>query len=325
MNDTKAKPRFFAVTTPGLTATRWLTYVLASRPDVFVAHGKFALDSVSNGDFHKEQETASIDSLTRGNETRTFYEDHSLAEVHAAYQTIKPAAHAFGSVHSYTMHTLVQAAREPAALADLRIVNVVRHPVNLIASHYSLVRSAENHPPLYRTYVDEILPAVLQQFPELFLIGCPDYRAFLGLCRQLHDGQQLDSRSVLSERSPHQDGRVDDADSDAARFLRRPDGAALCTGSLGRICPQGADQSPSSNKRQHMPALDLCRLGPLAAGHGPHDPFWRRARLARRIGLRSLDAPRTRQAGRGKHELAGALPGGLPASHGRADTRIWRT
>jgi GT2 family glycosyltransferase len=190
MKTTESSPRFFAVTTSGLTATRWLTYVLASHSDVFVAHGHCALDSVIDGDFRKEKETAGLESLTRGNEARGFYDSHSLEEVLAAYQAIKPQARACGFVHSYTMHTLIQAARSPAALADLRIMNVVRHPVNLIASHYSLVRSAEIHPPLYRYYVDDVLPQALQQFPELFLIGCPDYRAFLAFavsCRVVNN------------------------------------------------------------------------------------------------------------------------------------------
>src|ERR1700736_1604131 len=103
--------RYFTVTTPGLTATRWLSHVLASHPDVYVAHGKFALDSVLAGDFHKEKETAHIESLTRGNQTRDFYEQRPLEEVLALYRGIKPGARAYGCVHSYTMHTLAQAVQ----------------------------------------------------------------------------------------------------------------------------------------------------------------------------------------------------------------------
>ncbi|HWY85619.1 MAG TPA: hypothetical protein VNX28_02790 [Gemmataceae bacterium] len=182
--------RYFAVTTPGLTATRWLSHVLASHPDVYVAHGKFALDSVIAGDFHKEKETAHLESLTRGNQTREFYEQRSLEEVLALYRGIKPGARAHGCVHSYTMHTLAQAAQHPDTLANVRVVNVVRHPVDFIASHESLVRAAEKHPRLYQSYLDEVFPQVLREFPELYLMRCPEFRAFFAFaisCRAVSD------------------------------------------------------------------------------------------------------------------------------------------
>jgi hypothetical protein len=178
--------RYFAVTTAGLTATRWLSHVLASHPDVYVAHGKFALDSVIAGDFHKEKETANRESLSRGNETRVFYETRPLEEVLTLYRGIKPNARAYGCVHSYTMHTLAQAAHSADTLAGLRILNVVRHPVAFIASHEALVRAAEAHPRLYQFYLDEVWPNVLRQFPELYLMKCPDYRAFIAFALGCH-------------------------------------------------------------------------------------------------------------------------------------------
>ncbi len=198
--------RRFAVTTPGLTATRWLSQVLAAHPDVFVAHGKFALESVADTAFDVERLRASRQSLTHGNHMRSFYENRSLEEVFAAYQDAKPAAWAHGCVHSYTMHTLVQAARNATTLNRLNIANVVRHPVSFIASHEALVRSAEQHPPLYQHYLDDVFPQVLQQFPELYLLGCPDLRAFVAFaisCRAVNtlllDGSYPGIRHVQME------------------------------------------------------------------------------------------------------------------------------
>jgi hypothetical protein len=175
----KKSPRFFAVTTPGLSATRWLAYVLTAHPDVYVAHGKHALDALVQGQFTQEQQTSDALSLVRGNEMRELYEGASLEEVFACYQQTRPEACVYGCVHSYTLDSLIRAARNPQTLANLRILNLVRHPVTYIASHYALVRSAEKHPRLYQLYVERVFPQALREFPELFLMPCSDLRAFL--------------------------------------------------------------------------------------------------------------------------------------------------
>src|SRR5262245_29461396 len=110
---TNGSPRFFGITNPGLSATRWLAHVLGAHPDVFVAHGKHALDSVQREDFVRAKHTAGIDSLVHGNDMQDFYAAHCLEEVLTRYQQEKPAARAFGFVHTYTVHTLVRAARNP--------------------------------------------------------------------------------------------------------------------------------------------------------------------------------------------------------------------
>ena len=176
---TDSLPRFFAVTTPGLSATRWLSFVLAARPDVFVAHGKHPLDAVVQGQFSEEKEKTDLDSLVHGNTMRELYEGQSLETVLARFQETRPQARVFGCVHSYTVNTLMQAARSPQTLANMRILNLVRHPVNYIASHYALVRSAEKHPRLYQHYVEGAFPQAFQEVPELFLMPCQDHRAFL--------------------------------------------------------------------------------------------------------------------------------------------------
>jgi hypothetical protein len=172
-------PRCFVVTTPGLSATRWLAYVLAEHPDVYVAHGKHALDAVIRGQFTQEQQNGDRDSLVRGNAMQALYDKHSLEAVFTRYQQTKPEARVFGCVHSYTLDGLVLAARSPQTLSNLRILNLVRHPVSYIASHYALVRSAEKYPRLYQLYVERVFPQALRAFPELFLMPCSDTRTFL--------------------------------------------------------------------------------------------------------------------------------------------------
>lgn len=191
MPNTEPPRRLFAVTTPGLSATRWLAYVLASHPDVYVAHGKHALDAVIQGDFRKEKETANNMSLESGNDLWEFYQQHPLEEVFAHYRQVKPEARALGCVHSYTIDALVRSARSAAILNQLRVVNVVRHPVSYIASHFALVRSAEKHPRLYQQYSELVFPQALQEFPELYLMDCPDYRAFLAFAVSCHSVANL--------------------------------------------------------------------------------------------------------------------------------------
>src|SRR5882724_8907772 len=116
MSKTVSSSRLFVVTTPGLSATRWLAYVLASHPDVFVAHGKHALDAVIRGDFRKEKETANHMSLESGNDMWEFYQQRNLEEVYARYRLIKPEARAFGCVHSYTIDALIRSAKSAAIL-----------------------------------------------------------------------------------------------------------------------------------------------------------------------------------------------------------------
>jgi hypothetical protein len=172
-------PRFFAVTSPGVSATRWLAYVLAAHDDVYVAHGKHPLDSVVRGHFNQEKQNTDLDSLLRGNAMRAWYEEQSLEEVFVRFQETKPQARVFGCIHSYTLDSLIRAARNPQTLSNIHLLNLIRHPINYIASHYALVRSAEKHESLYQHYVERVFPQVLQEFPELFLIPCPDHRAFL--------------------------------------------------------------------------------------------------------------------------------------------------
>ena len=198
--------RRFIATTPGLSATRWLAFALASHPEVFVAHGHFQLDSVVAHNFDQEKEKGDIESLTVGNAAANFYQTHSLTEVFAAYRQLKPEAHAYGNIHSYTLETLMRGVASPEDLEAITVVNVLRHPVCYMDSHSSLVRSAERHPELYQHYLRNVFPSALAQFPELFLIDCSNYREFvafavscLSVCQMAHDFIQTRFRHFRME------------------------------------------------------------------------------------------------------------------------------
>jgi hypothetical protein len=169
----------FIATTPGLSATRWLAFILASHPDVFVAHGHFPLDSVFRNHFRDEKEKGDLPSLTIGGDMAPFYQSRSVAEVFDAYSALNPDARAMGNIHSYTLDVLMHRVEKPEELDDISIVNILRHPVSYLDSHFSLVRSAEAHPQLYRHYAENVFSDALRRFPELFLLDCANYREFL--------------------------------------------------------------------------------------------------------------------------------------------------
>ena len=163
----------FLVTTPGLSATRWLSFVLASHPDVYVAHGKHSLESVVERRFDRERQQGDTASLTLGNVMSEFYRCRSLADVFGVYGYIKPDARACGNVHTYTLSELLSRFDPTTDLAGIAVVNVLRHPVDYIASHTALVRSARGYPSLNDHYT-ELFNTALRMCPELLLIKCHD-------------------------------------------------------------------------------------------------------------------------------------------------------
>src|SRR5262245_29669801 len=246
-------PRFFGVTNPGLSATRWLAHVLGAHPDVYVAHGKHALDSVQHEDFEKAKETAGIDSLVHGNDMAGFYAASSLEEVLARYQEEMPAARAFGFVHTYTVHTLVRAARRHETLGQMCIQNLVRHPITYIASHYSLVRQAEKYPKLYAHYVGRVFPEAVKEYPELILLECPDYRAFVafvvscfGVANLIRDLSYPRIRSVRMEKLT--------SDLEALRsFCEELTGLAYSADMIGGFIRHGAINQHRTEKERKSP------------------------------------------------------------------------
>jgi hypothetical protein len=181
---TDSETRRFLVTTPGLCATRWLSFVLASRPDVYVTHGKYALESVIHGRFEEEQQQGDRSSLALGNVMSDFYRCRSLAEVFDIYRHLMPGAVACGNVHSYTLSEVMNRFGPIGNLADIRIANLIRHPLAYITSHAEMVRSAADYPPL-RDHYRRMFAEALEHRPELLDIPCqggPDIEAFVVSC-----------------------------------------------------------------------------------------------------------------------------------------------
>ena len=167
----------FLVTTPGLSATRWLSFVLASQPDVFVAHGKHSLESVVEGRFENERASGDVSSLALGNVMSDFYRCRTLDEVFETYLRLKPGVGACGNVHTYTLDELSNRFGPAARLEGFRVVNVQRHPVAYIASHASMVRRARDYRDLHEHY-RRMFEEALALCPELLLVGCDDLREF---------------------------------------------------------------------------------------------------------------------------------------------------
>lgn len=176
---TVADPRYFVVTSQGVSATRWIAFALASHPKVFAAHGHFAIDSIVGGKFEQEKAKGDSGALSLGNEGRALYEKNDIDGIFAAYRSVRPGAEAYGNVHSYTLDTLQKPLKKSAKASKFAIANVVRHPVSYIDGHSSLVRKAEAYPDVYRNYEWNLFPQALVKFRELLLVDCPDFREFL--------------------------------------------------------------------------------------------------------------------------------------------------
>lgn len=172
-------PRYFIVTSQGVSATRWLAFALASHPKVFAAHGHFAIDSVANGKFQQEKSKDDVEALSDGNAALDLYEASEIDDIFAAYRSLRPDADAYGNVHSYTLDDLLRRRGKNARNREFALANVVRHPVSYIDSHFCLVRKAERHPMVYRSYAFDQFPRALRKFRELFRVDCPDFREFL--------------------------------------------------------------------------------------------------------------------------------------------------
>jgi hypothetical protein len=199
-NRADTRNREFIVTSQGVSATRWLAFVLASNPKVFVAHGHFPIDSIARSTFDKERTRDDKESLRIGNQSDDFYQNAGLDEVFATYRKTYPNAVACGNVHSYTLDGLLQ--QHPDELAKYAVANVVRHPISYVESHTRLVRKSEPHPAIYDGYAANLFPAAVRSVPELLLIDCPDYREFLAFVVSCYSVLQVD-RDLSHEKFKH--------------------------------------------------------------------------------------------------------------------------
>jgi hypothetical protein len=201
---TAANPRYFIVTSQGVSATRWLAFALASHPEVFGAHGHFAIDSVASEKFQQEKSKDDVDALSNGNATRNFYKASKIGDIFARYRSLRPDANAYGNAHSYTLDDLVRRHIGKARDPGFALANVVRHPVSYIDSHFSLVRKAETNPDVYRNYQWNLFPQALAEFRELFLLDCPDFPEFLAFAASCYSvlivARDLDHETVRHYR-----------------------------------------------------------------------------------------------------------------------------
>lgn len=194
-----AAPHRFLVTSRGASATRWLCFALASQADVFVAHGKHALQSIQQGRFDDERRQDDTASLALGNVMSDFYRCRSLDEVFDIYRYLQPGAQASGNVHTYQLDEVRSRFESQADLADIRIVNVIRHPVTYIASHIGMMRSARRYAALLEPWHVEFAKAT-EQHPDLLEIeraGAENFEAFVVSCQSVAQWTaDLENRSV---------------------------------------------------------------------------------------------------------------------------------
>ncbi len=182
-----AVPHHFLVTSRGASATRWLSFALASHPGVFVAHGKHYLQSIRDGHFETERRNDDTASLALGNVMSDFYRCRSLDEVFDIYSHLQPAAQSCGNVHTYQLEELHSRFGLVNSPSGIRILNVIRHPVTYIASHAGMVRSARHYPALVKPWRMGFERA-LKQHPELRQIEHHDaenFEAFIVSCQSV--------------------------------------------------------------------------------------------------------------------------------------------
>ena len=129
-----------------------------------------------------------------------FYRCRSLDEVFDIYSYLQPGAQASGNVHTYQLEEVRGRFETQGDLADVRIVNVIRHPVTYIASHTSMVLSARRYPALLEPWRVEFEKAT-EQHPDLLQIEHHDaenFEAFVVSCQSVAQWvADLDNRSVV--------------------------------------------------------------------------------------------------------------------------------
>ncbi|TDO96248.1 hypothetical protein [Marinomonas balearica] len=167
----------YCVTANGPAATRWLSFVLASNKRTFVAHGSYPLDSVVNGSYESEKALLSApinkDAVTRGREAERFIKTTPLKELYEHFKTEFPGFENYGCVHSFVLHELYN--KPEIHEMDLTVFNLIRNPINYIASHTKLVTDAHlfaeelhNH---YSSFFEKQFLEEFESFPEQF----PDF------------------------------------------------------------------------------------------------------------------------------------------------------
>ena len=197
--------QYFLVTSQGLTATRWLSFVLASNSEVFVAHGYYPLSSVIKGNFHREKTIGDIEALTMGTELKSLYKQKELHEIYKIYHTVMPEAKVYGGVHTYILNHLI--CNKGSSLSKLKVLNSIRHPVGYINSHSGMVKTAsQNYLRTYTIY-KKMYEEALVKYPEIALIDKIEDEEFiafvvgcLSVSYQINDLMHSEYQHIKMER-----------------------------------------------------------------------------------------------------------------------------
>lgn len=149
-------PHLFCVTAFGPAATRWFSFVMAANKNVYVSHGSYPLDSVTNGSFESEKallnQPINADAVTRGREADNTVKRTPLTELYQCYQRQFPNYVAYGNVHSFVLHELFN--KPELESLDVSIFNIIRNPINYINSHTQLVCDADKFAPELNQHYD---------------------------------------------------------------------------------------------------------------------------------------------------------------------------
>lgn len=136
-NKERTKTRRFIVTCHGWSASNWLAYALNSHEAISCAHSSAAIladdPSIFDGDGLKK----SIPALRKGYIQR---QNRPISEVYDAIESARPARY-IGTVHTYRLRDLpVQSSRFGNPQNAFPVVNLVRHPFDLVVSGYGQFR-----------------------------------------------------------------------------------------------------------------------------------------------------------------------------------------
>ncbi len=134
-------PRWFIVSSHGWSASHWLAFNLARHPQIMCVHSSAALPA----DRHEPYDVSEL--LARKDFATIFAMLAKFREGYAARGTLHPAdlyrrmenesrgRPLIGSVHTFRLRDLPRVAAElDPPERSLRIVNLIRHPVNLVNS-----------------------------------------------------------------------------------------------------------------------------------------------------------------------------------------------
>jgi len=116
----------FIVTSPGYTATKWLAWALNEHPDIHCTH--------SAGVHPTDHDYSLAELNTLVEEKFGARDDTPLEAFLARLEAEAPEAHVVGNVHRYNLTALSRNRERFSGERAVRVVNLVRHPVDWVAS-----------------------------------------------------------------------------------------------------------------------------------------------------------------------------------------------